>query len=80
MNKKKCPCKKCITLAICINKETAGCEISDEYIGKNYHKQKAQKRIRKTRDALQKNTAIGPNNHIGQGIRFYNIKGVKIEE
>lgn len=29
----KCPCKECISFAICVNINGSGCELTDQYIG-----------------------------------------------
>lgn len=69
----KSPCKECIVYAMCISKETAGCELTDEYIGKKLHRTKTHMRIEETRDFLKKDVAAG---RLDNTIRFSNVKWV----
>jgi len=71
----KCPCKQCIIYAICINKKTAGCELTDAYIGKKPYSTRAQIKIKETRDFLKKDVAAGRSHNSGP-IRFSNIEWV----
>ncbi len=67
---RKCPCEECIVYAMCINKETAGCELTDEYVGKKPYKAKNHARIEETRDFLKKDVAVGT---LDYSIRFSNV-------
>ena len=71
----KCPCEQCISYAICVNQTTAGCELTDKYIGRKPYSTKTHIRIKETRDFLKKDVATGTSPDSGP-IVFSNIKWV----
>jgi len=64
----KCPCKECISFAICVNTSGSGCELTDQYIGLIFKNHIGQNlRTVKVRDCLKMDYCFV----YGSEIRFY---------